>query len=327
MTDEEPKRVKMKSNSSLFVIELIKKLLTTFIMILLGCNLMFTLETFNKSLFPSDPYNINPSGYMDSLFGFTKSMDNGGSKLANVAIRGVKNMFEFFGDLMGINISKLTTYADVRYDSPFTLANIYSWANVNWLVSTVVTNLRKYVLGLGSVEINESLTKLLYNVLFYFSTTIFTISIIPIAIISIIGMITGITKHVSTKIPGYGVLNLIIYIILQVIALVAIPFSPALYMIGIQIAIIFYELYIKKLFTQIALPNILFKERFEFVAKYAKRGHWAIIIMVLMAFYRSASSTFKAKEVTYVLYSCIGIFLFYCLANIMKVAFKKETPK
>lgn len=323
MSKDEPKRIKLKSDFKTFTIDFFKKILTTAVIIIMNCNLMYALETFQPGLFPQNPLNINPSGYFDSALGVTKGTDRDVISMAiGFFMRVFQTIRKFFMDLMGMKIPSVESYVDMRYDNPFTLANIYSWADMNKLVVTVVNTLKSYILGTGNIPINPNMVKVLYNILFYFGTTIFTFSIIPMGAVSVFGMVKGITKDMTTKIPGYGAFYLLGYMILLVLSLVLFPFSPNLYIVGFQIAFIFYHFYVKKFFTQLSLPDGTFKERMSYISKYAKKAHWVIIIMLLLAIYRSAVPNLNDKHIKYVLYGCIGTFISYVLYNIIQFAFK-----
>lgn len=287
-----------KSDWTLYGIEIAKSLGALILLIILSSTFMYNLQDLTPdklaTLFVDKPYNINPNSYYESFIGFNIDKPDGPPDLltmtAGAINKGIKAVGNFFGM---INISKkVTSYVDPRYENAFTLANIYSWANANWLAKNFVNFINQKMLN----QPNPNLQKILYNLVYYFSVTIFAFVAPVIGIMSVLGMLNGGLKNMYTKVPFYGVMYTLFIIIGIILSLVAFPFSIGLYLIIFQLASVFYYLYANKFVEQITLPTGSFKERFGYILEKAKPAHWAIVIFLLYNIFKAGSKSLSNKD-------------------------------
>lgn len=298
----------MKSDYVEFTIQFIKKLITVLIITILGSNLMFSMDMFKSSDFSDNPYSFNPGTYMDSVFGLkTSSSTSFITMIISLIMGTIQKIVGFINSMFGFDLSKYSNYVDIRYENPFMLSNIYSWAALNGAVRETAKYFRDYILGYGSI--NKNISLVLYNLTYYFASMIFIGISAFLGIKSMIGMFSGISKNIYTVIPGYGTIYYIGFILLLLLSLFAFPVNISGYVIGIQLLSVFYYFFIKK------GGNELMNNGFKHVYKYAKRAHWSIVIMILLALFRSSQTTLKQKDANYVLYVCITLFVLYVLYN------------
>jgi hypothetical protein len=293
-----PTEKRIHSDFKQFAIEFGKRIGKIIFFVLTGSHFLYIMHEKFGSLrqnFPVSPYDINPDDYITSAFGMTKRTESQdiGRAIMNYIMKWFRYMGTIIQSIFGINITQVTSAVDVRYENPFTLANIYSWATVN---ETIMKLLKKVQTGIKATEgANKAVKTIITNIIFYFATTLFMSSIMIFGALSVFGMVKGIMKNIYTKVPGYGTLYLIIYLVLLVLSLVVFPFSPGLYVIAIQFGVYFYNLFLKNTLSGLFAPGKM-SENIGFIKKYMWKGKYAILIYACVALYNASFTSLNKKH-------------------------------
>lgn len=330
---------RVHSNWEMFIKTLLMHGIKLTFFVLFSSNFMYVLHemapTFTNK-FPVSPYDINPPDYLSSMFGITRGI--GGRDLLTQFMVLVMRFFRYIGYLIqaffGIDTSSVTSVVDVRFDNPFTLANVYSWAQTNslfrWVLRTLrdlgFTNNPRIGRSVGEISLRPGSTMMdiAYNLLYYFSTSGFLLSAPIVGAASVFGMITGLSKFPQTKIPPYGPLILLGLIGLTILSLVAFPASVGLYVIMAQMGLYFYYLFFRDSWLALFKEGS-FREKFGFVFKYASKAKWAIIAYALYAFILSGRASLNQKHYKYLMRGCAGVVLATALFTLIRAMLSSST--
>jgi hypothetical protein len=339
-----PEKVKPSPEIVLFIKNLIMHLIKLTFFVIFSSTFMYTLHETAPSFtnkFPTSPYDINPPDYLSSMFGVTRGF--GGRDILTQFMTIIMRFFRYIGYLiqafLGIDTSSITEVVDVRFDNPFTLANVYSWAQTNSLFRWAIRTLRDIGftnnprLGRSPDEISLSqspaMMSIAYNILYYFSTSIFTLSAPVFGAASVFGMIVGLTKFPQTKIPPYGPILLLGLIALTVVSLIAFPVSVGLYVIMAQMAFYFYYLFFRDFFLSLFKPG-KFSEKFGFLFKYAWKAKWAILAYIVYAVLLSGKASLSKKQNANLMKGTVGvcstIVVVTAIIKFVQWAMKKRPP-
>lgn len=308
-----------------------KQILIAVIIALFKCG----FDNYNNNDYPTEPYNINPGNYVESVFGITKSSSNTNvsSKLVQFLIRASSLIFMFVSSLIGVNSNQiLGEFPDTRYDNPFTLANVYSWAYINKTVSylykylsktfklytTVKTHIKTVQQGVSLLS--DVYAAALYPIFVYFMYSVLSTLFMVFSAVSIFGMVKGLGKHKNSSVPGYGMMYYLMYIGLLILSFVIVPFTPGLYVVIVQIASIAgYFLWNKKLRNT--------ENKISFVLPYMNKIVKGLIISILVGVYNISKKTLITKHINYVVYSLISVICIIFTGTVIKKFFTKPTSK